>query len=240
MNKVWKKHFKALIWKESIEGWRKNRLFIPVTIIFVVILQYIPVAQVVNNNQMLLSQKNLILGVITMYIPLMVIPFLGTNYFSRSIYEEKINRSIHILLASGISPLSIWTGKFFIAVAYSYLTSIVSVFTYFLFIKFYVGESMLLTSQTIILTLISMPIAAIGVLALIGWSFWALKSPQIIGFIVPIVSVLGTWNFVINFGLKYPVPIVIFISLVIGVVLIGFVIFTIRLLPNERIIDVGQ
>jgi len=43
-----------------------------------------------------------------------------------------------------------------------------SILAYFAFIKFYVGEDLVLTSQTAILTFISMPIASTGVLALVG------------------------------------------------------------------------
>ena len=54
---MWIQHFKAVIWKELIEGSRKIRLFIPLAIICIVGLQYLPVMQIVNNNQLLSAQK---------------------------------------------------------------------------------------------------------------------------------------------------------------------------------------
>ncbi len=83
-----------------------------------------------------------------------------------------------------------------------------------------------------------MPIASIGILALVGLSFWAVKNPQIIGMIIPMASILGTWNFVLKFGTKYPVPIVALLSLAIGIFFIGAAIFTVRCLPKEQIIGV--
>jgi ABC-type transport system involved in multi-copper enzyme maturation permease subunit len=238
MNNMWIKHFKAVVWKEFIEDWRRIRFFIPLAIIGVVGLQYFPVIQIVNNNQLLSAQKAVFFGVLPMYFSLIIIPFTGITLFSMSLYEEKLQYSIHTLLASGISKTSIWSGKFIVAAVYSYAATLITILAYFIFIKFYIGEDLVLTSQTAILTFISMPIASMGVLALVGWSYWAFKNPQIISMIITMVSIIGTWYFVMKFGTKYPLPIVTLLSLVIGIFFIGAVIFAVRYLPKERIISV--
>ena len=237
MNNMWIKHFKAVTWKELIEGWRKIRLFIPITIIGVVGLQYVPVKQIVTNTQLLSAQKGVLLGVFTMYFSIMIIPLIGNTLFSMSLYEEKLQYTIHTLLASGISKTSIWSGKFIVAIVYSYATVLISILAYFIFIKFYIGQDLVLTSQTAILTFIAMPITSIGILALVGWSYWAFKYPQIFSGIISMASILGTWNIIMKFSTKYPLPIVTLLSLAIGIFFIVAVIFAVRYLPKERIIS---
>lgn len=233
MNNIWKRSFYAIIWKEIIEGLRKTKLYVLTSIIVTVGLQYIPVSQIANNDSLLISQKEVLLTSLTIYFPIMIIPLIGSTILSRTITEEKLQKSIHVLLACGVPTTSIWTAKFLVSAVISYITTLLGLLVYGLFIKLYVGYTLVFNSRLIVLTFLTMPLASIGILAIVGISYWTFRNSQILVMAVPLVSLLGTWNFVLNFGMNNPAPIVVIISLVIGICLLGISTIIIKFIPKE-------
>ena len=63
----------------------------------------------------------LIIGSSMLYLSLLGIPFLGNIILARILYEERKENAVHVLLASGISPIIIWLGKMTITFIIAYL-----------------------------------------------------------------------------------------------------------------------
>lgn len=235
MNNTWKTHFIAVAWKELMEFWRRNKLLIPGTIVMISVLQYMTIAQIVNNKALNDVQKGAILGFNLMYLPLMVMPFIGSPILSRSLHEEKLKKSIHVLFASGLSRSAIWAGKFLIASIMSYVGMILTSVAYFIMVKVILGLSLTVNSEIMFVLLFVMPIACIGLLGLTSLAYWALRNALIVTVAFPMVSMLGSWNFIIQFGLKKPAPLVAIIALLFGVTAISLSVFGVSRLSKERI-----
>jgi ABC-type transport system involved in multi-copper enzyme maturation permease subunit len=238
MNYFWVNNLKAIVWKESIEALRRNTLYIPFLIGLTIFMQYIPVAQIVNDKTISNLQKSVCLGIIPIYIPFMIIPMLGTTILSRSLFEERIVKSLQVLLASGVSQKTLWFGKYLVAFIYTYITTILTFIAYFLFVKLYIGQDLIITKQTILAALVTIPIAANGVLAFVATSYWAFKNSQLVTIVFPLLSLFGTWNFTSSFGTKYSLTMVTLITLLAGVVFIVLSVFLVGRISKEKITEI--
>ncbi|MCL6591513.1 MAG: ABC transporter permease [Firmicutes bacterium] len=236
MNRLNLTHIRAMMWKEFVEGMRTSWFFIPLTIAFVVGMQYLPVAQILNNKEILPLQKGMFLAMIAIYLPVMTIPFFGNVILFRSLYEERRQKSIHVLFASGVSPLSVWTGKVFLVTLLSYLISVITFVVFWLSVKLYTGFSLVMTVRLWLLIMLVMPMASIGILSLAAWSYWAFRNAaQLVGLLMPILTSLGIWNFSIYFGTSLSTSLVGLFSLIIGLVFIGGSMLGVKCLSKEHI-----
>ncbi|MEG6521778.1 ABC transporter permease [Desulfotomaculum sp. 1211_IL3151] len=238
MNNSWIRCLKAIIWKESIEAIRTSKLAIPSTILFVVGIQLISVYQIIGKQHLSSANKELILAGLTIFIPLMSITFFGNGLLLKTIHEERLNKTIHVLLASGVPPTALWVGKFLVASTISYIISAITISGFVSVINLFFGYSFNITSSLWLILLVIMPLLSIGMLAVVSLLYWYLKDARTLGSIIQMVAFLGVWNFSLKFGSKYPINMVGLISLVIGILLIGLSFTLIKYISKERIVNV--
>lgn len=50
---------KSIIWKESIEAFRRNRIYIPVAIFLAIFLEVFPIVQIINSESIEKSSNKL-------------------------------------------------------------------------------------------------------------------------------------------------------------------------------------
>lgn len=173
-----------------------------------------------------------------LYLSLLGIPFLGNIILARILYEERKENAVHVLLASGISPIIIWLGKMTITFIIVYLVFLISTLIYCLVFLLFFGIPLVLNANLFMITFIVAPLLSFGFLSILGYLFWALKNPQLFGMILPIVFVVGFWNVGMKWGEAIPDSILILASFLLGLFLLALSVLGIRFLSLERITDI--
>ena len=234
----WIVTYKAVAWKEIKENLKQARWLIPLAIGCVLFLQYYSAKPVCENDSLLPIQKNQMLSCSAMFMPLMIIMFVGNSFVIRSMCEERLNAMVHVLLASGVSPLCIWVAKMSIAVVVAYLTALVTVVLYIVFLNVVFDVSVRWGWVVWVGILVNMPIMAIGMLSLISVMYWWLRNRQV-------VSLLGILVMTISMPLLWPLTgyvqtthqsyVMLSGALVAGIALVGISVLGIRVISNERI-----
>jgi ABC-type Na+ efflux pump permease subunit len=237
MNKDFIVSFKAIFWKELRENIRMSKFMLPFSIILIVVMMYFPVSQTMDSEVLSVAQKKASITMISIFIPFMVIPFIGNTIVFRSIYDEKRNKTIQVLLASGISPSVVWLGKMSVATTISYIANLIAVIGFCVVVKFNTGI-MVMNVNIWIIVFIIMPVLGIGVLSIISVSYWWFKNGQVLGLLYPIITLVGIWNYVVTFGTKVSIVLTSAISIAAGVILIGLSFTCIHYMSKERIVNV--
>ena len=229
---------KAVIWKETKEFFRSAKLYAIFTIIFVVVIQIMSSNQIIGNDKLTIGIKQVLLGYSIIYLSLMSIPFFGCTLLSRIIYEERCDNAIHVLLATGVDAKIIWFGKMITTYIISYLVFICSVIVYYISIYILFDFKLVLSAKIISLAFLVMPILAFGVMSLMGYIYWALKNPQIIGMLFPMLFVMAVWNLAMKLSEELPTSNIILGSMAVGAVLIISSAFLVGLISKQRITNV--
>ncbi|MCG8516293.1 MAG: hypothetical protein MI740_19370 [Halanaerobiales bacterium] len=120
----------------------------------------------------------LIIGSSMLYLSLLGIPFLGNIILARFLYEERKENAVYVLLASGISPIIIWLGKMTITFIIVYLVFLISTLIYYLVFLLFFGIPLVLNANLFMITFIVAPLLSFGFLSILGYLFWALKTPS--------------------------------------------------------------
>lgn len=163
---------------------------------------------------------------------------IGTNILARSLYEERVIKSLHVLFASGISQKVIWTSKYVTAVFFSYIATLLSFVLYYFFCKIFLGYSLVITSQVVVLSLITIPIISYGMLAIVGFAYWAFKNTQFITILFPILNMFGATTVVGKAIDNYPLHIVSLVTALIGIIFFSLAVFFVGKLSKQRITDI--
>lgn len=237
MNHRWYKCLKAVIWKEFIEGLRTSKFNITFIILFLLVMQYLNATQIVNNNQLSHEAKELFFAGLTIFTSMMAIPYLGNTLIYRTIYEERRNRTVHVLLASGVPPTALWMGKFLVASLLSYFAALLSILTFWIFVNIYWGYTLVMTGDLWLMALFTMPLLAIGVLAVVSVSYWYIKNANIISMFVIIFTITIILNVSSVSLYNYNNQLICFGALIIGTILVGTSFIIIKFISKERIVN---
>jgi len=237
----WIVTYKAVAWKEIKENLRQSRWLVPLTIGCILFMQYIFTKPVCENDILLPTQKSHILSCVAMFMPVMVIMFVGNSFMMRSMYEERLNAMVHVLLASGVSPLCIWVAKTSIAVVVAYLTAMVTVALYIVFLEVVFDVFVMWGWVVWAGILVNMPIMAIGTVSLLSVTFWWVRNSQVVGLLGILVTAISMpllWPLAGSVKTAYQSYVLLSGALVAGVVMVGISVLGIRFISNERITDI--
>ena len=235
MNSGFLVNYKALIWKELLEAYRTLKIIFCATTLVVIMLMYMPLARILGSPGLTAEQKSMLLSSSCFFIPLMIIPVLGNTIVQRSLYEERRNKTIQVLLAFGIPPSVLWLAKFSVAVALAYASCLIAIAGYGLFARVYSGVSMTMGFDLWVMALFVMPMVAIGVLSLVSLAYWSMKNVMLIGMIFPMLFLLGGWNLSLLCSTKYPAVWISAVAFAAGAVMIALGFLGVRFIPKERI-----
>jgi len=216
MNKINNFRIKAIMWKEAIEIKRSSLIYIIGTIVFVVVMQVMASKQLLDNKDLPVASKEMLLGYSIIYISIMCIPFLGSTLLSRLMYEERLDSAVHVLLATGVDQITIWLGKMIITYLVTYIVFVCSALTYYLYIYISYGYSMIINFNIFVTSFIVMPFLSFGFLSILGYMYWVIKNPQIFGMIFPIAFTMGGWNVAIKYIEKPPTTLAIIIVMAVA------------------------
>ncbi len=230
----WWTIWKAYVWKEVKEVLAAMKATILLCIATSNLLQYMTIEEVVKLG---LDEKTcaLQLGSIEMYLVIIIVMFLGHTLINRFIYNERKSKTIHVMLASGMSKTAIWSAKMFVTVVTSQIVTWISLLINILFIRLYYGIGVEFNSVSAILIFVTMPLVCYGILALISIAYWYFPNMNVFGMIFPMVAYLGTWNVALQLASKFVDEKLVLISVGIGVAAIAVSVLLIQRIPKERI-----
>ena len=228
----------AVIWKEKREFLRSAKAYIFFTVIFTVVMQLMTSNQIVDNTTIPYELKRVLCGYSILYIALMSIPFFGSTLLSRIIYEERYVNAVHVLLATGINPSTVWVGKLLVTYFFSYTTFLISSLVYAVIMFFAFEILIVIELNTFILAFICMPLLSFGVMSIMGYLYWVLKNHQVIGMLFPIAFVMGVWNIAMEFVISVPNVTIILMSFGIGLALLCLSLFGVTRVTKDVITSV--
>jgi hypothetical protein len=170
----------ALIGKELREGLRSGWTSIPATALVTVLL-------LVNAK----TRANL-----TMFLPLLAMPFYASTVLSRAIQTERLRGGLLPLLVYGGSAAEVWLAKVASAFALAYAAMLLS-------LGGYVGWTGVFPTMPALPHLfITMPIASLSLIALQALLFWVMPRSSLLSVIVPITMMFGGAQLIVMLGLR--------------------------------------
>jgi ABC-type multidrug transport system permease subunit len=233
----WIVTYKAVAWKEVKENLRQARWLVPLTIGCILFVQYRSTKPIYENDALSPIMKNHMLSCSATFMPLMVIMFVGNAFVIRSMYEERLNAMVHVLLAAGVSPLCIWVAKMSIAVVVAYLTALITIALNIVFMKVVFDGAGRWGWVVWAGILVNMPVMAIGIVSLMSVMFWWFRNKQLaalLGIVVMSIS-LSLWPLADYMKTAKQSCFVLSGTLVAGAAMIGISVLGIRVISNERI-----
>ena len=189
----------ALVRKEILEGLRAGWANIPATAAVAVMLLFSPVASPhgdVSPEALALLQSRL-----PIFLPLLAMPFYASTVLSRAIQTERLRGGLMPLLVYGGSPAEVWLGKLLGAFALSYVVMLLSLGGYVGW-GLWTGRDVVPALSVLPHVLITMPLAALSLIALQAVLFWMLGRTAILSVILPIVVMFGGAQLVVLLGLR--------------------------------------
>lgn len=170
----------ALIGKELREGLRTGWTSIPATAVVTVLL-------LVNAK----TRANL-----TMFLPLLAMPFYASTVLSRAIQTERLRGGLLPLLIYGGSAAELWLAKVGSAFALAYAVMLLSLAGYTAWTGMFPAASALPH------LFITMPIASLSLIALQALLFWVMPRSSLLSVIVPITMMFGGAQLIVMLGLR--------------------------------------
>lgn len=228
-------NFKAMFWKETTEIKRSMKLITLLVIVSINIFQFITIDNIVNDKNIDYILKIELISSSIIYIPLLVMIFLGHTLIDKFIKEEKTSKTIWVLLSSGMDKTIIWSSKVLVASVYSFIICVITLIINIIFIKSYYGFWVNFSFNILILVLITMPILSIGIICIMSCLYWYFSKVELLSIIFPIFSLIGIWNISSLLISKQPTNNLLIITFLIGVILITFSFFIIKNISKEVI-----
>jgi len=188
----------ALMRKEIIEGLRAGWANIPATAAVAVMLLLSPVATPHGASPATLA---LLQTKLPIFLPLLAMPFYGSTVLSRAIQTERLRGGLLPLLIYGGSTAEVWLGKVLGAVVLSYVVMLLSLGGY-LGYGFWAGRNVLPSASALPHVLITMPFAALSLIALQALLFWMMGRSALLSVILPIVVMFGGAQLVAMLGFR--------------------------------------
>jgi hypothetical protein len=235
MTNNWKSTFLAFVKKEVWEIASSMKLIVILCIFVSNLLQYITIAEI-EKLDLTIAQKAEGIGALLVYLVIIINLFLGHTLINRFVYEEKNNKTIQIMLASGMSKTAIWTAKMLVTILVCEIDSFLAIAVNYIMVYTLFGVSLTLTSTAAVLTFVTMPIFTFGILALISVGYNYFSNMGIFGMVFPLLAYLGIWNLSIQFATVLLPDILMLVSLLIGFFLIAVSMYLTKIMPNDKLI----
>lgn len=185
----------ALIGKEIREALRAGWANLPATAVVTVLLLVAKTPHDSSADAALLQSR------LAIFLPLLAMPFYASTVLSRAIQTERLRGGLLPLLVYGGSAAEVWLAKILGAFVLSYGVMLLSLSGY-LGYGAWLGREVLPPWAAVPHVLITMPVAALGLIALQAALFWMIGRSSLLSVIVPIVVMFGGVQLVVLLGLQ--------------------------------------
>ncbi|MCL2576883.1 MAG: hypothetical protein FWE27_02370 [Defluviitaleaceae bacterium] len=233
------KIFKALIWREFIEG-KRLLLMIIFPAICIMFVPFISIYSIFNSltdieittNNTINSLKSFYAVNQMFFIALMIIPFISISFFAR-MFVERNEKTIAVLMAMQIKPQTLWKAKVFMASCFSGAVYIVCCVIYIAGINVGFGVSMNFSIRDALGVFVVSPIVGFTLAVFIALLHWVVKNSELITILAMAISVCGIWSLsskLQNMVITFPViAIVLLVSIAVFLICVKIV----SKIPNE-------
>lgn len=226
----------TIIKKELVDSLRSLKLILPSGVICFNFCIYATEAQIfaLFSDELLLRRQ---LGSNLMYLSAMAILFLGAILVTRLIYEEKKNKTIHMMLSMGLPPVTLWLAKILTIAILCELYSLINIGVHLVFLKIAYGYCVLFTGLSAVMTFVMIPVLCIGLQFLLSLAFMFFSKMNLIGTFLQIVPYMAIWNLSAKLIQYTVIPgLALILSLGIGVLMILIACFLVRNIPKDRLV----
>ncbi|RVU98473.1 hypothetical protein EII22_01300 [Coriobacteriales bacterium OH1046] len=236
MNRNWRAVFKAFVKKELLETFKSMKVIMLLSVITTNLLQFMTMEEVMKLG-LDPDGTAIQLGSISMYMSVILILFVGHTLVNRYIYDERKNKAVQVMLASGADKTAIWLAKMAVAILISIVLLLLTIGLNAVFVSIYYHLDIRYTALSAALTFVAMPVLCFGMLSLISVAYWYFKNMNVFGMIFPIVAYIGIWNLSLLLAGSLVPGYLVAVSLAIGVGLFIFSYFLVSRIKKERIVS---
>lgn len=126
-----------------------------------------------------------------LFLPAMLIPMVGTVFLETTLNEERKNRILHVLMASGLEPQNIWEAKIIAASLVAYICIFIPFCAVWLYGLLLFQIKIYFDTRFIIMYFVFIPAIAIAFLNLIGIIMWGSRRGQFLAGFMPLLSYIS-------------------------------------------------
>lgn len=186
----------ALIRKEILEGVRAGWMNIPAVAALTVMLLVGTPREGLSPDVLALLQAKL-----PIFLPLLAMPFYASTVLSRAIQTERLRGGLLPLLVYGGSAAEVWLAKVLGAFMLAYVVMLLSLGGYIGY-GLWAHRDVVPAASALPHVLITMPVAALSLIALQALLFWVMGRSALLSVILPLVVMFGGAQLVILLGLR--------------------------------------
>jgi len=189
----------ALLRKEIIEGLRAGGRNIPFTAALMVVMLITTVSG--RRAALTPGALSLLQAQLPVFLPLLAIPFYASTVLTRAIQTERLRGGLVPLLIHGGSAAEVWLAKVAGAFALAYGVMLLSLGGYAAY-GAWSGRHLAPSLAALPHLLVTMPLAALSVIALQALLFWVMPRSALLSVIVPLTVLFGGTQLVVLWALR--------------------------------------
>lgn len=230
----------SLFKKEILEEKRASKFTLITLFLFSIFFQwfnYQNYSKIIQGNEALLGQ---IVSMSLFYIAPIVIPAYANTILNRSLQSERLNKSLLVLLTTGVDAGEVWGIKIITACIISYLMYIICIVISILTMIFALNINVNIDVVFVANILLVAPMISFNIVLLAGFLLWLFRNPMMISIVFnvgimvgflsfsannPITSFDGLWGWLFLLSFLPVVLLVIFIKII-------------SVIPKNRLIDI--
>jgi len=148
-----------------------------------------------GQNRVLLSK---LVSTSVLYLAPIVVPFYGNSILNRSLQRERIDKSLLILMTTGIEMGSVWMVKVFTAFLISCLINLLCIILDIIMIIMYFKIPFEFSIYNIVGGLILSPLFALSLFLILAFFFWYLRNTLVVTTFFTVGVTTGIWGLSMN------------------------------------------
>lgn len=222
----------VLVGKEVREALRTGWANIPATALLTVLLLVAKTPREASPTAVLLQTG------LAVFLPLLAMPFYASTVLSRSIQTERLRGGLLPLFIYGGSPAEVWLGKVLGAFLLAYVVMLLSLGGY-LGYGLWLGRAVVPSWTALPHLFVTMPVAALSMIALQAALFWMMVRSSLLSVIVSIVVMFGGVQLVVLLGLRPISPIGGAVAMLTSCAVVAALAFAIDRYPRERVAGIA-
>jgi hypothetical protein len=217
----------ALIGKELREALRAGWANIPATALLTVLLLVAKTPHGASGAAALLQTR------LAVFLPLLAMPFYASTVLSRAIQTERLRGGLLPLFIYGGSTAEVWLAKVLGASILAYVVMLLSLGGY-LGYGLQLGRDVIPPWSALPHLFVTMPVAALSLIALQAALFWMMGRSSLLSVIVPLVVMFGGAQLVVLLGLRPISPLTAVLAMLASCAVVATLVLIVHHYPRER------
>ncbi|RRJ64099.1 hypothetical protein EHV15_15045 [Paenibacillus oralis] len=185
---------KPLLVKELREELRSSKLNLILILLLALYQQFFSLQNYASTFK---DHTELLLSTATysiLYLAPIIIPFYGNTVMARSLQRERMNKSLLILMTTGLKPSLIWQIKTLAAFIISYVIYMICTVCDIVMIVYIMGLPFELNAANVLGALILSPLFAGSMLIVLSFIYWFFRNTLFITTAFTMLMTFGIWG----------------------------------------------